>query len=110
MLTSNEFIYTAVPYPKDPAPAQLTMPDFSKNALAGWSAGESAHDLQLQLLVIEEWGNGEVSLHISTRIQFYWQHANDFVRSPPSVIGYIWQTSILFIMRQARGCFELMSL
>ncbi|KAI0087821.1 hypothetical protein BDY19DRAFT_892506 [Irpex rosettiformis] len=50
-----------VPYPKNPAPPRLIMPDFSKNAPAGWSAGEFAHDLPLQLFVIEEWGNGEVS-------------------------------------------------
>lgn len=46
------------------------MPDFSKNALAGWSAGESVHDLPLQLLVIEEWGNSEVSCSYTKGLLF----------------------------------------
>ncbi|KAI0802082.1 hypothetical protein BC629DRAFT_164627 [Irpex lacteus] len=62
--------YPAVPYAKNPAPAQLTMPDFSKNAPAGWSAGESVHDLPLQLLVIEEWGNSEVSRSYTKGLPF----------------------------------------
>ncbi|OSD07417.1 hypothetical protein PYCCODRAFT_1430664 [Trametes coccinea BRFM310] len=46
--------YPAVPYPKNPAPAQLTMPDFSK-APAGWAGAQSASNKTVQLAVLEEW-------------------------------------------------------
>lgn len=49
---------TAVPYATNPCPAQLTMPDFSKEQ--GFAAGELASAINLQLVVIEEWGNGVV--------------------------------------------------
>ncbi|KAI0689069.1 hypothetical protein BC835DRAFT_1441259 [Cytidiella melzeri] len=49
----------AVAYPKNPAPAQFTMPDFSHDAAAGFSTGQAATDLPMQLVVIEEWGNGK---------------------------------------------------
>lgn len=53
----------AVPYAKNPAPALLTMPDFSV-APGGFAAGKSASDEPMRIMVIEEWGNGEVSLGI----------------------------------------------
>ncbi|EKM52084.1 uncharacterized protein PHACADRAFT_262548 [Phanerochaete carnosa HHB-10118-sp] len=48
--------YPAVPYAQNPAPPQLTMPDFSKMP-AGWAAGETASNLSMQLTVVEEWGD-----------------------------------------------------
>lgn len=49
----------AVPYAKNPAPPQLTMPDFSQSP-GGFAAGATASNLDMQLIVIEEWGNGDV--------------------------------------------------
>lgn len=51
----------AVPYAKNPPPAQFTMPDFSK-APGGFAAGASASDLPVQLVVVEEWGTGQVGI------------------------------------------------
>lgn len=50
--------YPAVKYPKDPAPPQLTLPDFSKSP-GGFASGAHASNLPMQLTIIEEWGNGE---------------------------------------------------
>ncbi|GJE91616.1 hypothetical protein PsYK624_077660 [Phanerochaete sordida] len=47
--------YPAVPYPKNPLPSVLTMPDFSV-APGGFGSGEHASNLPLQLTVIEEFG------------------------------------------------------
>ncbi|KAI0632039.1 hypothetical protein C8Q77DRAFT_1074143 [Trametes polyzona] len=44
----------AVPYPKNPPPPQLTMPDFSKSP-GGFGSSRSASDQTMQLAVIEEW-------------------------------------------------------
>lgn len=55
--------YVAVPYAKNPAPALLTIPDFSV-APGGFAAGKSASNEPMRIMVIEEWGNGEVSLGI----------------------------------------------
>ncbi|KAI0366898.1 hypothetical protein BV20DRAFT_971200 [Pilatotrama ljubarskyi] len=46
--------YPAVPYPKNPAPPQLTMPDFSKSP-GGFGGAHSASDQTVQLAVLEEW-------------------------------------------------------
>ncbi|OJT13825.1 hypothetical protein TRAPUB_9595 [Trametes pubescens] len=48
----------AVPYPKNPAPAQLTMPDFSK-APGGFGSAQTASDQTVQLAVLEEWSGCE---------------------------------------------------
>ncbi len=37
------------------------MPDFSKSP-GGFAAGESASNIAMQLAVVEEWGNGDVSI------------------------------------------------
>ncbi|KAK7681587.1 hypothetical protein QCA50_015320 [Cerrena zonata] len=49
--------YPAVPYPKNPAPDHLTMPDFSQPE-GGFGAGKAATNYQFQLVVIEEWDDG----------------------------------------------------
>lgn len=51
----------AVPYAKNPAPAQLTMPDFSKSP-GGFGAGQSASNVNFTLLVVEEYADGSVRL------------------------------------------------
>ena len=55
------FLRIAVPYPKNPAPDHLTMPDFSKPQ-GGFGAGKVASNYQFQLMVIEEWDDGVVSV------------------------------------------------
>lgn len=50
---------TAVPYAKNPAPAQLTMPDFATSP-GGFAAGATGSNVNMQLVVIEEWGTGQV--------------------------------------------------
>jgi hypothetical protein len=47
------------PFPKNPAPATLTMPDLSKN-LGGFGSGASASNKEMALVVIEEYATGEV--------------------------------------------------
>ncbi|KAJ6605646.1 hypothetical protein B0H10DRAFT_1922686 [Mycena sp. CBHHK59/15] len=49
------------PSPKNPAPAQLIMPDFSKNP-GGWGAGASDSNGQFALVVMEEYANGSGSV------------------------------------------------
>jgi len=53
--------YPAVPYVTHPAPAQLTMPDFSQ-AQGGWGSGQSASNVNLTLVVIEEYADGSGSV------------------------------------------------
>ncbi|EIW59691.1 uncharacterized protein TRAVEDRAFT_121678 [Trametes versicolor FP-101664 SS1] len=53
--------YPAVPYPKNPAPAQLTMPDFSK-APGGFGSPQTASDKTVQLAVLEEWAGCETDV------------------------------------------------
>lgn len=48
--------YPAVPYPTNPPPPQLTMPDFSQSP-GGFAAGAEASNLTVQLTVIEEYGD-----------------------------------------------------
>ncbi|KIP05179.1 hypothetical protein PHLGIDRAFT_108593 [Phlebiopsis gigantea 11061_1 CR5-6] len=50
--------YPAVPYPTNPPPSQLTMPDFSK-APGGFAAGAEASNLPVKFVVVEEWGIGQ---------------------------------------------------
>lgn len=54
-------VVTAVPYAKNPPPPQLTMPDFSKSP-GGFASGSAASNLTMRLVVIEEWGNSQVSV------------------------------------------------
>jgi len=51
----------ANPYPTNPAPSQLWMPDFSKNP-GGWGAGSTISGGKFYLTVLEEYGTGQVSL------------------------------------------------
>ncbi|THH28710.1 hypothetical protein EUX98_g5493 [Antrodiella citrinella] len=53
--------YPAVPYTTAPAPAELTMPDFSK-APGGWGSGKSVSNYNASLVVIEEWADGTGSV------------------------------------------------
>lgn len=46
--------FTADPYPKNPAPAQLVMPDFSK-APGGFGAGATGSDIKMYFVVLEEY-------------------------------------------------------
>lgn len=43
----------------NPAPYQLTVPDFSQSQ--GFAAGTSGANVNMRLVVIEEWGNNSVS-------------------------------------------------
>jgi len=52
--TYQEENYPAVPYPTNPAPAQLTMPDFSV-VQSGWGRGFSCDNCTFQIMVMEEW-------------------------------------------------------
>jgi hypothetical protein len=56
----SDLYLAAVPYATNPAPPQLTMPDFARSP-GGFAAGATASDLKMQLVVVEEWGNGVVS-------------------------------------------------
>ncbi|KAI0702287.1 hypothetical protein BC835DRAFT_105133 [Cytidiella melzeri] len=91
--------YPAVPYPTNPAPAQLTMPDFSKNPPAGFAAGESAHDVRMQLLVIEEWGNGTVRRIHACFTRVVLTYASSINIKP--AIGHRLQTSSVGIIYNA---------
>ncbi len=55
--------YPAVPYPKNPAPAQLTMPNFSQSQ-GGWGSPQSASDKTWQLAVIEEWDGCDATVSV----------------------------------------------
>ncbi|KAK7056897.1 hypothetical protein VNI00_002615 [Paramarasmius palmivorus] len=46
------------PSPKNPPPAQLTMPDFSQNP-GGWGSGGFVSDATFYLAVMEEYSNGD---------------------------------------------------
>ncbi|KAK7056896.1 hypothetical protein VNI00_002614 [Paramarasmius palmivorus] len=46
------------PKPKNPAPDQLTMPDFSQNP-GGWGSGSFVSDATFYLAVFEEYSNGD---------------------------------------------------
>lgn len=59
--------YPAVPYPKNPAPPQLTMPNFSQS-LGGWGSPQTASDKTWQLAVIEEWDGCDAA--VSTPLVF----------------------------------------
>ncbi|KAK0448904.1 uncharacterized protein EV420DRAFT_1566089 [Desarmillaria tabescens] len=50
--------YPAVPYSTHPAPANLTMPDFSKRPSSGWGGGVNVTNATVYLLVLEEWLTG----------------------------------------------------
>ncbi|KAJ3491681.1 hypothetical protein NLI96_g534 [Meripilus lineatus] len=52
--------WPAVPYPKNPAPTQLTMPDFSKDQ-GGWGAGKAGSNVKFNLVVYEEYDDEFVS-------------------------------------------------
>ncbi|KAJ6559093.1 hypothetical protein DFH09DRAFT_922090 [Mycena vulgaris] len=49
------------PNPRNPAPAQLVMPDFSKNP-GGWGVGASDSNGHFALVVMEEYATGEGSV------------------------------------------------
>ncbi|KAJ8463864.1 hypothetical protein ONZ51_g9979 [Trametes cubensis] len=51
--------YPAVPYPKNPAPPQLTMPDFSVSP-GGFGPSQTATNKTVQLAVLEEWAGCEI--------------------------------------------------
>ncbi|KAI0822030.1 hypothetical protein BC628DRAFT_1278011, partial [Trametes gibbosa] len=53
--------YPAVPYPKNPAPPQLTMPDFSKSP-GGFGSTQTASDQTVQLAVLEEWSGCDLDV------------------------------------------------
>ncbi|KAI0352669.1 hypothetical protein OH77DRAFT_1362943, partial [Trametes cingulata] len=53
--------YPAVPYPKNPPPPQLTMPDFSKSP-GGFGGARTASDQTVQLAVLEEWAGCEIDV------------------------------------------------
>ncbi|KAI0670982.1 hypothetical protein C8Q78DRAFT_1069688 [Trametes maxima] len=55
--------YPAVPYPKNPAPAQLTMPDFSKSP-GGFGSSRIASDQTVNLVVLEEWSGCEIDVRV----------------------------------------------
>ena len=55
--------YPAVPYPKNPAPPQLTMPNFSQS-LGGWASPQSASDKTWQIAVIEEWDGCDATVSV----------------------------------------------
>lgn len=59
--TFDEANYPAVPYAQNPAPAQLTMPDFSQNQ-GGFGAGQNASDVTVYVMVWEEWAQCEGAL------------------------------------------------
>ncbi|KAG7450846.1 uncharacterized protein BT62DRAFT_540325 [Guyanagaster necrorhizus] len=50
--------YPAVPYPTHPAPANLTMPDFSQRVGSGFGGGINISDATVYLVVLEEWATG----------------------------------------------------
>ncbi|KAK0212168.1 hypothetical protein DFS33DRAFT_1249554 [Desarmillaria ectypa] len=50
--------YPAVPHSTHPAPANLTMPDFSQRPGAGWGGGANVTNATVYLLVLEEWLTG----------------------------------------------------
>ncbi|KAG7450019.1 uncharacterized protein BT62DRAFT_928805 [Guyanagaster necrorhizus] len=50
--------YPAVPYSTHPAPANLTMPDFSQSPRTGWGSGANVTNATVYLLVLEEWLTG----------------------------------------------------
>lgn len=50
----------AVPYSKNPAPSQFTMPDFSKGQ-GGWGIGKNGSNVKFNLVVYEEYDDGFVS-------------------------------------------------
>ncbi|SJL03099.1 uncharacterized protein ARMOST_06445 [Armillaria ostoyae] len=50
--------YPAVPYPTHPAPANLTMPDFSQRVGSGFGGGINITDAKVYLVVLEEWATG----------------------------------------------------
>ncbi|KAK7048465.1 hypothetical protein R3P38DRAFT_3174720 [Favolaschia claudopus] len=53
--------YPGNPSPKNPPPATLTMPDFSKNP-GGFGTGAVDSDGQFALIVMEEYATGEASI------------------------------------------------
>ena len=52
---------TGNPNPPNPAPAQLTMPDFALSP-GGWGVGETASNGTFYLVVLEEYVTGNVSV------------------------------------------------
>jgi hypothetical protein len=55
----------AVPYPKNPPPASLTMPDFSRSP-GGFADGQFASNKAVYIAVLEEWNDCSVRLAIFT--------------------------------------------
>ncbi|KAH7921322.1 hypothetical protein BV22DRAFT_1072503 [Leucogyrophana mollusca] len=51
------------PNPQNPVPSQLVMPNLA-DALGGFGAGASASDVEMYLVVIEEWASGQGSLGV----------------------------------------------
>ncbi|KAK0493198.1 hypothetical protein EDD18DRAFT_432399 [Armillaria luteobubalina] len=62
--------YPAIPYATHEAPANLTMPDFSKAPSPGWGGGANTTNATVYLLVLEEWliGSGNFGLTMSLAI------------------------------------------
>ncbi len=58
----TKYICLAVPYPTHPAPANLTMPDFSQRVGSGFGGGINITDAKVYLAVLEEWATGTVSI------------------------------------------------
>ncbi|KAH9846348.1 hypothetical protein C2E23DRAFT_744291 [Lenzites betulinus] len=58
--------YPAVPEPKNPAPPQLTMPDFSKSA-GGFASTQTASNKTVQLVVLEEWSGCDLDVRLLPR-------------------------------------------
>ncbi|KAI0662078.1 hypothetical protein C8Q70DRAFT_962497 [Cubamyces menziesii] len=59
--------FLAVPYPKNPAPPQLTMPDFSVSP-GGFGPSQTATNKTVQLAVLEEWAGCEIDVSEHTAL------------------------------------------
>ncbi|KAI0056087.1 hypothetical protein BV25DRAFT_1872905 [Artomyces pyxidatus] len=68
--TYQEPNYPAVPYPSNPAPAQLVMPDFSKNQ-GGFGAGQNATNANFYLMVMEQWDDCQASASLTANHIIY---------------------------------------
>ena len=57
-------IMLAMPYPTNPAPSNLTMPNFAEGQ-GGFGTGKTASNATFYLTVLEEWDDCGVSRHRS---------------------------------------------
>ncbi|EPQ54454.1 hypothetical protein GLOTRDRAFT_139041 [Gloeophyllum trabeum ATCC 11539] len=57
----QEANYPAVPYPTNPPPSQLVMPNLAQSP-GGFGAGATAVDATFYLVVLEEWDSGDGAL------------------------------------------------